>query len=134
VPFFNRHTSNNKSVITRISDELWKMICNLLPDEKSDDTIGRPAVPSRKVFEGIFYVLRTECQWKMLPKEFDSSSTCPRWFQQWVQIGIFKKIWVRLLKEYNRKEGIKWTWQSLDNISIKSPLGGSWLMEIILCQ
>jgi len=30
-----------------------------------------------------------------------------------------------LLKEYNRKEGIKWTWQSLDNISIKSPLGGS---------
>ena len=61
---------------------------------------------------------------EMLPKEFDSSSTCHRRFQQWVQLGIFKKIWVRLLKEYDSKKGIKLTWQSLDSISIKSPLGG----------
>jgi hypothetical protein len=30
-----------------------------------------------------------------------------------------------LLKIYDDlKKGIKWTWQSLDSISIKSPLGG----------
>ena len=78
MPSLNRQKSKNVSTITKISDELWNMICNLLPEEKRNNTIGRPAVPSRKVFEGIFYVLRTECQWKMLPKEFDSSSTCPR--------------------------------------------------------
>jgi transposase len=101
------------------------MICNLLPDKKPDNTIGRPAVPFRKVFEGIFYVLRTGCQWKMLPKEFGSGSTCHRRrFQQWIKMDIFKKIWIRLLQEYNRKEGIKLAWQSLDSISIKSPLGG----------
>ena len=43
-------------------------------------------------------------------------------FQQWIQIDIFKKIWIRLLKEYDYKEGIKWMWQSLDSISIKSPI------------
>jgi len=32
-------------------------------------------------------------------------------------------IWTKLLEEYEDKEGIKWTWQSLDSISIKSPLG-----------
>jgi len=100
------------------------MICNLLPDEKPNNTIGRPAVPFRKIMNGILYILRTGCQWKMLPKEFGSGSTCHRRFQQWVQLGIFKKIWVRLLKEYDRKKGIKLTWQSLDSISIKSPLGG----------
>ena len=100
------------------------MICNLLPDEKPNNTIGRPAVPFRKIMNGILYILRTGCQWKMLPKEFGSGSTCHRRFQQWVQLGIFKKIWVRLLKEYNSKKGIKLTWQSLDSISIKSPLGG----------
>jgi len=100
------------------------MICNLLPDEKPNNTIGRPAVPFRKIMNGILYILRTGCQWKMLPKEFGSGSTCHRRFQQWVQLGIFKKIWVRLLKEYDSKKGIKLTWQSLDSISIKSPLGG----------
>ena len=49
---------------------------------------------------------------------------CHLRFQQWVQLGIFKKIWIILLKEYDNKKGIKWTWQSIDSISIKSPLGG----------
>jgi len=120
----NRQKSKNVTTITKISDELWNMICNLLPDEKPNNTIGRPAVPFRKIMNGILYILRTGCQWKMLPKEFGSGSTCHRRFQQWVQLGIFKKIWVRLLKEYDSKKGIKLTWQSLDSISIKSPLGG----------
>ncbi len=124
MPSLNRQKSKNISIITKISDELWNMICNLLPDEKPNNTIGRPAVPFRKIMNGILYILRTGCQWKMLPKEFGSGSTCHRRFQQWVQLGIFKKIWVRLLKEYNSKKGIKLTWQSLDSISIKSPLGG----------
>ena len=122
----NRQKSKNVTTITKISDELWNMICNLLPDEKPNNTIGRPAVPFRKIMNGIPYILRTKgCQWKiLLPKEYGSGSTCHRRFQQWVQLGIFKKIWVRLLKEYDSKKGIKLTWQSLDSISIKSPLGG----------
>jgi hypothetical protein len=38
--------------------------------------------------------------------------------------GIFVKLWSSLLKLYDLKKGIKWNWQSLDSISIKSPLGG----------
>jgi transposase len=125
MPFFKRHKNKNKSTTTKVSDELWYMIGNLLPDEKPGNTIGRPAIPFRKVMDGIFYVLRTGCQWKMLPQEFGSGSTCNRRFQQWIKLDIFKKMWVRLLKEYNRKEGIKWTWQSIDSISIKSPLWGT---------
>ena len=101
------------------------MICNLLPDEKPNNTIGRPVVPFRKVMDGILYVLRTGCQWKiLLPKEYGSGSTCHRRFQQWVQLDIFKKIWMKLLEEYDDKRGIKLDWQSIDSISIKSPLGG----------
>ena len=29
------------------------------------------------------------------------------------------------MEEYDNKKGIKWIWQSLDSISIKSPLGGA---------
>jgi hypothetical protein len=39
------------------------------------------------------------------------------------ETDIFKKMWIRLLEEYDHKKGIKWTLQSiLDSISIKSPL------------
>ena len=113
------------STITKISDELWDNISDLLPNEKPKNTVGRPTSPFRKILDGILYILRTGCQWKMLPLEFGSGSTCHRRFQQWIQLDIFKKIWIILLKEYDNKIGIKWTWQSLDSISIKSPLVGT---------
>jgi transposase len=71
--------------------------------------------------------LRTGSQWKMLPKEYGSGSTCStchRRFQEWMQLSIFDKLWSRLLQKYDNKIGIKWNWQSLDSISVKSPLGG----------
>jgi len=110
--------------IIRIPDDLWNEITNILPHEKPENTIGRPIVPYRKVLDGILYVLRTGCQWKMLPKDYGSGSTCHRRFQEWIQLDIFDKLWTRLLKIYDKKRGIKWNWQSLDSISVKSPLGG----------
>ena len=110
--------------IIRIPDELWGKIRIILPKEKPPKTVGRPIVPFRKVLDGILYILRTGCQWKLLPREYGSGSTCHRRFQEWVQLDVFRKTWIRLLKTYDNLIGIKWTWQSLDSISIKSPLGG----------
>ena len=83
--------------ITLIPDDLWNEITNILPDEKPENTIGRPIVPYRKVFDGIMFILRTGSQWKMLPKEYGSGSTCHRRFQEWRQFGIFDRLWTRLL-------------------------------------
>lgn len=110
-------------VILKIPDELWDEIKVVLPIEKPFKTIGRPIVSYRKVLDGILYILRTGCQWKMLPKEYGSGSTCHRRFQEWNGLDLFKKIWVKLLTIYDNLNGINWTWQSLDSISIKSPLG-----------
>jgi transposase len=110
------------------SDDIWNEIKNILPKEKPCNTKGHPAavVPFRKVLDGILFVLRTECQCKkMLPKECGSGSTCHRRFQQWVRMGVFQKLGVRLLKIFDDLEGIKWKWQSLDSsvTTIKAPLG-----------
>ena len=110
--------------VKRVSDELWDEIRLILPSEKPNNTIGRPAVSFRKVLDGILYVLRTGCQWKMLPKEFGSGSTCHRRFQQWSISKVFQRLWSRLLKVYDGIVGIQWKWQSLDSISVKAPLGG----------
>ena len=115
---------NGNCTILKIPDELWDEIKTILPMEKPPKTIGRPIVPFRKVLDGVLYILRTGCQWKLLPREYGSGSTCHRRFQEWVQLDVFRKTWIRLLKIYDNLIGIKWTWQSLDSISIKSPLGG----------
>ncbi|MGE3860166.1 MAG: transposase [Nitrososphaeraceae archaeon] len=78
--------------------------------------------------------MRNACQWKMLPKEYGSDSTLYRRFQDWVQSDIFNRIWTRLLKICDNKIGIKWSWQSFDNISIKSPLGGPKQVIILLTE
>jgi transposase len=111
--------------IRKIPDELWDEIRLILPAEKPNKTIGRPVVPFRKVLDGILYVLRTGCQWKMLPKEYGSGSTCHRRFQEWLTSRVFQKLWTRLLQIYDDLVGIQWRWQSLDSISVKSPLGGT---------
>ena len=61
--------------IRYIPGDLWNEVKNLLPAEKPVETIGRPVVPFRKVLDGVLYMLRTGCQWKMLPKEYGSGST-----------------------------------------------------------
>lgn len=111
--------------IRRIPDELWDEIKIMLPTEKPNNTTGRPIVPFRKVLDGILYVLRTGCQWKMLPKEYGSGSTCHRRFQQWILAKVFQRLWSRLLQVYDDVKGIGWEWQSLDSVSIKAPLGGT---------
>ena len=120
-------TVNNKYLptIRRIPDELWNDFKKILPREKPPKTVGRPVVSYRKVPDGILYVLRTGCQLrKMLPKEYSSGSVSHRRFQEWNKLHVFKNAWIKLLRAYDDKISINWTWQSIDSISIKSPLGG----------
>jgi putative transposase len=111
--------------IRKIPNDLWDEIKIILPPEKPDKTIGRPVVQFRKVLDGILYVLRTGCQWKMLlPKEYGSGSTCHRRFQEWRVSKVFEKLWIRLSEVYDDLRGIRWTGQSLDSVSVKAPVGG----------
>jgi transposase len=120
-----QHRSKRRlRTIWRIPDDLWAELRPLLPPEKPLGTNGRPGVPFRQVIDGILYVLRTGCQWKALPREYGSGSTCHRRFQAWVKVGIFERLWGKLLTRYDELRGIQWRWQSLDSIMVKAPLGG----------
>ncbi len=76
----------------RVPDELWQRIEPLLPKRRRSRKGGRPPLPYRQVLDGIFYVLRTGCQWKAVPPEFGSGSSLHRYFQRWVKRGVFKDL------------------------------------------
>jgi transposase len=108
----------------RVPDELWERMEALLPKYRRSRKGGRPRLPLRPVVDGIFYVLRTGCQWKAAPREFGSGSALHNYFQEWVQCGVFAKLWRLALTEYDELKGIQWEWQSMDGAMTKAPLGG----------
>jgi transposase len=108
----------------RVPDELWERIESLLPKVRRSRKGGRPRLSYRRVMDGIFYVMRTGCQWKAVPREFGSGSTVHAYFQLWVKRGVFRKLWKAGLLEYDKNSGIEWRWQSIDGAMTKAPLGG----------
>jgi transposase len=76
----------------RIPDELWTRMEPLLPKARRSRQGGRPPLNARQVMDGIFYVLRTGCQWKAVPKGFGSGSSLHRYFQRWAKRGVFRNL------------------------------------------
>lgn len=72
----------------------------------------------------MLYVLRTGCQWKMLPREYYAGSTTHKYFQLWARRGVFRKTWRQCLKEYDELKGVDWKWQILDSQTVQSPVKG----------
>lgn len=106
-----------------VSDEFWEKVEPLLPKpKKRKKKAGRPPADRRKLLNGMLYVLRTGCQWKMIPKEYYAGSTTHRYFQRWVQARVFKKMWKACLQEYDELKGIRWDWQILDSQTVPAPV------------
>ncbi|MEW6198341.1 MAG: transposase [Planctomycetota bacterium] len=62
----------------RMPDSTWKRIECMVPQWRRHPGGGRPWVGQRKIADGIFFALRTGCQWKAVPREFGSGSTLHR--------------------------------------------------------
>jgi transposase len=110
-----------------VTDELWAVWEPLLPVHINRHRFGggRPRVPDRQCADGIFYVLRTGCQWKALDDtKICSGSTAHTRFQEWVAAGVFWRLWEVALERYDELKGLDWEWLSMDGAQTKAPLGG----------
>lgn len=108
----------------RMSDEMWQRLESLLPEYPSSPKGGRPRANLRDIADAIFYRLRTGCQWKSIPPELAPGSTAHDYFQEWVDLEVFQKLWQIALQEYDELIGLDFEWQRLDGAMTKAPLGG----------
>jgi transposase len=74
-----------------ISDKFWTKIKPLFPFPKPKKKPGRPRKDDKRILSGIFYLLRTGCQWKSLPRFYGAPSTVHDRFQEWQRSGLFEK-------------------------------------------
>ena len=110
----------------RIPDELWVRLQPLLPP-RPPHPLGchHPRVPDRAAMDAIFFVLRTGCQWQALDQtELCAHSTAHDRFQEWVEAGVFLKLWQAGVEQFDELCGIEWDWLSMDGAMVKAPLGG----------
>jgi transposase len=88
-------------------DAMWEKIRLLLPDYETCLLGGRPRRDLRSVADAIFYRLRTGCQWKAIPKSLAPGSTAHAYFQEWVQLGVFARLWHIALELYEDLVGAR---------------------------
>jgi len=92
----------------RIPDALWEKIEPLLPPELPKPRTGRPRMDNRKAMEAIFYVLRTKCAWKALPRSLGAKSTVHDRFLEWLKAGVFQRMWQAGVLTYDELRTLVW--------------------------
>ena len=106
-----------------VTDEQWGLIAPHIPVYPG----GRPRITDlRDVVDAIFYVLRTGCQWRYLPKDFPPKSTVWRYFDEWRHNGTLDTIHDRLRKKVRTQEKpyAPRTSASVDSQSVDTTSGG----------
>src|SRR5271157_5301845 len=65
---------------------------------------GRPRkINIRAVLNAIFYLLRTGCQWRLLPREFPGWSTVYHYFRAWKNAGVWTYIQRSIYRQARRQ-------------------------------
>jgi transposase len=86
-----------------LTDAEWALIEPYLPPIK---TVGRPRTTDlREVVNAIFYLLRSGCPWRLLPKEFPPRSTVQRYFYAWRDDATWARINHHLVMAARAAEG-----------------------------
>jgi putative transposase len=103
-----------------ITDEQWSLIESHIPPEKSG---GRPrTVNLREVINGILYLNRTGCSWRMIPHDLPPWGTVHYYYRRFRLEGVWPTIHDRLREKVRAEAGKEKTPSAaiIDSQSVKT--------------
>ncbi|MEU1941052.1 IS5 family transposase [Streptomyces sp. NPDC020125] len=71
---------------------MWEIIRSFLPARDLRKGGGVRRYGDRLVLDSIFYVLRSGCQWRMLPRDLMPWDAAHRWFTKWRRDGTWDRV------------------------------------------
>lgn len=105
---------------TDLTDAEWQLLDYCFP--KPSKT-GRPRRhPYRELLNAMFYVVRTACQWRNLPKDFAPWRTVYHYFRLWKRTGLWKQVHAHVREHLRQVQGRRRqaTAGIIDSQSVKS--------------
>jgi len=109
-----------KTYPSNLTDSQWKAILGIIMDKR------KRKHSLREIFDAIFYLLKTGCQWRMLPVNFPSWKLVYYYFSKWRNDGTIELIH-EMLRDKTRKNAGKKESPSvalIDSQSVKTTRSG----------
>src|SRR2546426_3863088 len=113
---------------TDVTDEQWEGLHPLLPVRQwRPGGPGRPPCDQRRVLNGIIYVKKTGCQWRMLPKDCGHGETVYGDFRRWRRAGVGERVMTARRQGERRCQGrlAEPSAGAIDSQSVKTATHGS---------
>jgi putative transposase len=88
-----------------LTDEEWQLLEPLF-EEAEPYTTGRPRTHDlREIINAIFYLNKTGCQWRYLPKDFPSYKLVSYYYHKWIDNNTWVKINTALHRKLRKELG-----------------------------
>lgn len=86
-----------------LTDEQWKLVAEFLPLPLPG---GRPRKTDlREVVNAILYLVRSGCQWRMIPHEFPPWRTVYNYYRAWIATAVWDEIIACLRTDVREQSG-----------------------------
>jgi len=98
-----QHSRDHLRYGSDLTDAEWAIIARFMPPPART---GRPRLwTMREIMNAIFYVLRSGCAWRLLPKDFPPMTTVYGWFLRFRREGLFETINHHLVMQDRERVG-----------------------------
>jgi putative transposase len=95
--------SDRKAYASDLTDGEWELLEPLIPAISPEAV--RVEHGRREIVNGILYVLRSGCPWRLLPHDLPAWGTVYSYFRVWRNEGIWDQVLERLRKQMRKKQG-----------------------------
>ena len=86
-----------------VSDEEWTIMAGVIP--KAEPGGRRRTVDMREVINGIFYITRSGCAWRMMPHDLPKWQTVYTYFRAWTRSGLWQWLNDGLRADWRIRQG-----------------------------